>query len=235
MNEGLKTVSGDFAHSISNEQLPVVSEFQTLIREGLQGDPKGIDFKIILGSVDPSEQRISETCIDSVLDMVGNYRFYADSDTAAHEMRAEMQNVTITRTTRAEMSAHQVFFATLDGVSGTRDVAVKPLMEKPDRRPTVVDSSKSAQRKVVTEWVNTLLAHEYGLRTFRPVGIIPTESGGFLLTERRDNVESLDNTGDWRMARSNEEANQGILEDLTESAQYWHRPTMPECFMVMLN
>lgn len=96
---------------------------------------------------------------------------------------AGFSSFNVIRSSRAETSAHQVFFGVMhDPDDETRGlpVAVKPCEDK--------------AMTACQDWLNGSLAKREGERTFKPVGFILHDNRGYSLTELESEVETLDST-----------------------------------------
>lgn len=191
---------------------PVVQGFQELVKEGSL-KPRVFSFSEIRqhGARDP-KKTTTQNCIDVVEEAIADRptgQLYVDGDEAAEKLENRTQGVRLSRTSVAETSAHKVFFATLTGGAGRIRVAVKPFMEGAVASPGVGANTGS----LAAEWVNTLLAREHGFGAFTPLGFVVTSGGGYMLTERREGIDSMDNT-DWTEVLQNPDAHVDTLNDL---------------------
>jgi hypothetical protein len=185
------------------------AEFQELVKQA-PGTPCVLDFEEIktFGMTNP-DKTITQNCVNAIkgaLEDAPNGKLYVHSEEMAKDLQGKMQNAYISRTGIAETSAHQVFFGTIAGSAGRVRVAIKPFTN---------NGKGSGKEAMATEWVNMQLAGERGFGAFAPVGFITTHEGGYLLTERRDDFEPLDNSN-WEGALHEPEANKAMLDDLSQ-------------------
>lgn len=190
------------------EEMPDPNNNVRLFAEALEtvrtGGVATIDMDDVVGqAMERPHKSLSQSCIDVITEQVDNAdqtSLYVHDSEIGKELDG-LNQLLISRTTIGETSAHQVFFAVLtDGQRKVR-VAVKPFVKEP--------------HKAITEWSNTQLANRSQLTTFPPIGFIMTGNRGFVLTERQDGVESMDNVN-WASALQNPELNQEMLEDIVK-------------------
>ncbi|HEX3568565.1 MAG TPA: lipopolysaccharide kinase InaA family protein [Candidatus Saccharimonadales bacterium] len=180
--------------------MPSVVAFQETFRR--LGEPRVVT--LLDAPLEAGKSSLTEQATDGAVFQMGESsatRLYVDSDERAQELSGNMQSMRISRTSIAETSAHGVFFTKMSGSGGTVRVAVKRFENGP--------------RGAVQEWANTKLAAERGFGAFQPLGYIAAEDTGYMLTYRRDDVESLDNS-DWTRALRDPEAHQSMLEDISK-------------------
>lgn len=156
----------------------------------------------------------TNSAVDAVAKAIGGGygklgRLYTGSEAHAQEVSGLLQSAPISRTITAETSAHQVFFGKLVGPAGEARVAVKPFTKRDD-------GNTAPYRKVIQEWANTNAARSRGFGAFAPIGFIPTSEGGYMITERRDDVDPMDGV-DWEGAL-NDPDREDLITELKEVA-----------------
>jgi len=192
------TRSTQFEAYAANDAGPAVDRFLEVIQGA--SEPHLLDFDGIEGEAGRSKS-ITQECVSLVEERITSHpseRLYTGSQTDREALAGKTQSFRVDRTSGAESSAHQVFFGGLTGNTGTVNVAIKPM----DRRGALM-----------AEWVNLHLVRRRGFETFRPMGMMLTNEGGFLLTERRDKVESMDNA-DWASTITHRQSHEAMLDDL---------------------
>lgn len=175
-------IGSDYIDPRSLESIPdsVDAFCDTLIHQVTEPRPLGIG--ALINEAMSAKGSWSQCCSGNIGSIVDDHpfgRLYVDGTEEKALLDGKTQGVRLARTSGAETSAHQVFFARLTGYTGDIRVAVKP--------------HASGTERAITEWANTLIARKLGFGAFSIVGFIRTESGGYLLSPRRDDVESLDN------------------------------------------
>lgn len=183
---------------------------------------KAINFKISLGEVqqypmqvidfdsviDQANERnhktLSQECLEIVLSEVQDapHTYFYTYNAYNAERIQKLRNVFISRTSIGETSAHKVFFALLTSDDDQLRVAVKPFV------------SGNIAEKTITDWSNTLLARKNGLDTFEPLGFMICNGVGYTLTERQDDIDSMDNV-DWSRALLSSD-NESLINDITK-------------------
>lgn len=185
-----------------SEMAPAVAQFQELVRQGALS-PRVLEFHEVRGhGADNPDKTITQNCVEAVIASTEdepNDRFYVDSEEAAVFLGGRNQRSNLSRTSIGETSAHQVFFVALAGNAGRLRVAVKPF--------------ENGRGALAAEWTNTLIAREKGFGAFRPLGFVATAEGGYMLTERRDDIEPMDNV-DWAGVLLDPEGNADMIEDM---------------------
>ncbi len=180
----------------------LATDFKDSLREAQQMPIQVIDFpEVVADACEREHSSLTQSCTDVLVDTVKDAPhtyFYTHDAGMANRIRPLVTTL-ISRTSIAESSAHQVFFAKLtDGEDSVR-IAVKPFTKAPE--------------KAVTDWTNTMLARTRGLHTFKPVGFIICDGTGYTVTERQDDIDPLDNV-DWSRALLQPEQHVNMLEDI---------------------
>jgi serine/threonine protein kinase len=185
----------------------VLADFQEALNNSFETTPVVINFDTIFDTVE-SDPAVGKTITVDCLERVNRSsesaaqfsrtRWFVGSDELAAELTG-IQALRVSRTSIGETSAHGVFFGVIEGPSRKIRVAIKPFRSQAD--------------KPKCEWVNTNLATKNGLSTFRVLGFIFGNDASYMVTERQDGVESMDNAN-WSVALANPEANQAMLDDL---------------------
>lgn len=204
--EDLYTGSQYILPEQSGDVVAKALNFKISLGEVQQYPVQVIDFE---GVVDQANERnhkaLSQGCLEVVLDEVKNAPhtyFYSHSAENAERIQ-KLPNVFISRTSIGETSAHKVFFALLTSDDDQLRVAVKPFV------------SGNIAEKTITDWSNTLLARKSGLDTFEPLGFMICNGVGYTLTERQDDIDSMDNV-DWSRALMSPD-NDSLINDITKT------------------
>ncbi|MDQ3159053.1 MAG: hypothetical protein M3P98_02885 [bacterium] len=99
---------------------------------------------------------------------------------------AGLDSVDPLRSARAETAAHNGFFAVMynsKDLEKYESVYIKPFEER--------------REKAVHDWLNGLMAKEWGQQTFSPLGFLMGEQSGYSITLLQDDADTLENTN-WR-------------------------------------
>lgn len=197
-------LGSDYIDPRSLENIPdQVGRFCEVVAQQVT-EPRSIPLSDIVATQRGSDKLWSQASVDVVAGLIDGQpygRLYVDGDTETSELHGNTQHVRLARTSVAETSAHNVFFAKMLGYNGGSRVAVKP--------------HENGTERLITEWVNTTIARNLGFGAFETLGIIRTREGGYILTKRRDDVEPLDNS-EWAGILNDTEANKAMIEDLTQ-------------------
>lgn len=203
--EAFSTVEGSVYYPIEElgEEAKTVQAFQDELQAANQSEIMTVNIKDeIAESAARPHKSLTQSCTEQLEGIAkGEYQrcWITDSEESAITLHG-LQNVMVSRTSIAESSAHHVFFARLSSEHHSVRVAIKPF----EKEPT----------KAVTEWVNMKLAQERGLKVFKPLGFLIADKG-YMVTERQDGVEPMDNA-EWRNIFTFPEENKGLLEDIAK-------------------
>ena len=197
-------LGSDYIDPRSLENIPdQVGAFCEVVAQQVT-EPRSIPLSEIVTARRGLEKSWSQASVDAVTELTEGQpygRLYVDGDPESSALQGNTQHVRLARTSVAETSAHNVFFAKMLGYSGGIRVAVKP--------------HEKGTERLITEWVNTRIAHTLGFGAFEALGIIRTQEGGYILTARRDDVEPLDNA-EWENVLKDPEASSAMIEDLMQ-------------------
>lgn len=158
---------------------------------------------VVAPACESGKKTLTQGCIEQVASLTEkhDHDFLYTHDPETAQRLAGMGEFLVSRTSIGETSAHQVFFAALTRNRDMVRVAVKPFVAEP--------------HKAVTDWVNTLLARQSSLRTFKPLAFMVNGYRGYTITEREDGIDSLDNS-DWTTVLAAPERHAGMLEALVK-------------------
>ena len=177
--------------------------FKNSLRDAHETAIQVVDFDdIIAQSYDRGDKTLSQGCIDIIKAHVKNaphFSFYTHDPAMAVRVERLPQTL-IARTSIAETSAHEVFFALLSN-------------DDDDRMRVAVKSFHGEPEKAITDWTNTMLARKSGLDTFPPVGFMISNGVGYTVTERQDDIDPLDNV-DWTKVLMLPDQYKNMLDDL---------------------
>ncbi|HUC95902.1 MAG TPA: hypothetical protein VMR76_03020 [Candidatus Saccharimonadia bacterium] len=192
---------------------------------------------IIANASERGEKSLTASCVEVIKERLATTstanKLYVGSEEVQSSLR--LNTLLISRTSIAETSAHQVFFGAIGKGNQTRRIAVKPF-----RKPVKGGDTSSTDEpiKVVKEWVNTTLARKRGLDTFKPLGFMIVDKVGFLLTDREDGIEPMDNAN-WESCLDFPEQNGPMIEDIMKIGAalarlhhmgvYHHDPQLKNC------
>lgn len=197
---------------LSPEELPnpseAVNKFQEVLQTAAIYPPRVIDFPLITAdALEEPQKTLTQGCVSRLQELLQgsdhDYLYTVDATTAAE--LSGLHDIRISRTSIGETSVHQVFFGMLTDGDRKIRVAIKPFSNSA--------ALKSKPEKVMTEWTNMMLARESGLHTFRPLGFILSGNTGYLITERQDDIEPMDNA-DWSQVMSSPEKHEAMVNDL---------------------
>lgn len=180
--------------------------FKISLGEVQQRPMQVIDFDNVVNQANERNHKaLSQGCLEIVLGEVKDapYTYFYSHNAQNAERLQKLPNVFISRTSIGETSAHKVFFALLTSDDDQLRVAVKPFV------------SGNIAEKTITDWSNTLLARKSGLDTFEPLGFMICNGVGYTLTERQDDIDSMDNV-DWSRALMSPD-NDSLINDIAKT------------------